>query len=124
MSRKLPRRRPDEGPERWAAKGQDAAVTTLDIPPDAARERRFEIACAITVSVPAEDVGAWHQMTVQANGALQWRRRVPSANPGEWDGLDYRFSRSIPVGQSLRVTLTVVVQGSRRRTAVIEAEEV
>jgi hypothetical protein len=111
-------------PERWAIDAGDAAVATLVIPADALRERRFEIACAMTVSVPDSAAKPWHQMTVQANGAQLWRRRVPSQNPGEWDGLDYRCSRSVPVGQALRITVTVATQGARRRGVVIEADEV
>jgi hypothetical protein len=111
-------------PERWAHSAGDAATATLTIPADAKRERRFEIACAITVNVSAEAPTAWHQMTVQANGAQQWRRRVPSSNPGAYDGLDYRFSRSVPVGQALRITVSVAGQGVRRRSLVVEADEV
>ncbi len=114
---------PKLAPERWALSAGDAASATLLIPPDAKRERRFEIACAITVAVPGEPHNAWHQMTVQANGAQQWRRRVPSSNPGSYDGLDYRFSRSVPVGQALRVSVSVAGQGVRRRSLVIEADE-
>jgi hypothetical protein len=110
--------------ERWAHSAGDATTATLVIPADAKRERRFEIACAITVAVPTDTASAWHQMTVQANGAQQWKRRVPSANPGSYDGLDYRFSRSVPVGQALRVTVSVAGQGMRRRSLVIEADEV
>lgn len=116
-------------PERWALNGGDAAQATLTIPPDALRQRRFEIACAITVAVPADShagPGAArpsHQMTVQANGMLQWQRRVDSHNPGEWDGLDLRFTREVPVGQSLRITVAVACSGSRRRSLTIEADE-
>jgi hypothetical protein len=110
-------------PERWTLSAGDAATATLVIPADARRERRFEIACAATVGLPAEMSGAWHQMTVQANGARQWQRRVPTQNPGAWDGLDYRFSRSVPVGQALRITVAVACQGARRRSLVIEADE-
>ena len=111
-------------PERWALSGGDAATATLTIPADARRERRFEIACAITVAVPAVAQAPWHQMAVLANGVQQWRRREASQNPGAWDGLDYRFSRSVPVGQALRITVSVAVHGVRRRTLVIEADEV
>jgi hypothetical protein len=114
---------PAHAPERWTLAAGDAATATLTIPADALRQRRFEIACAITVALREPLPGAWHQMTVQANGAQQWRRREPTANPGAWDGLDYRFSRSVPVGQALRVTVAVACQGARRRTLVIEAEE-
>jgi hypothetical protein len=117
--------RPDTtaAPERWSLAAGDAATVTLTIPPDARRERRFEIACAATVAVPEAAAGAWHQMTVQAGGTQLWRRRIPSSNPGAWDGLDYRFSRSVPVGQALRITVAVACAGSRRRTLVIEADE-
>ncbi len=110
-------------PERWVLSGGDAGTATLTIPADARRERRFEIACAITVAVPEAARSAWHQMTVLANGTQQWRRRELSGNAGAWDGLDYRFSRSVPVGQALRITVNVGCQGGRRRTLEIEADE-
>ena len=108
--------------ERWALDAGDAATATLTIPADAKRERRFEIACAITVGVPDPAGTSWLQMTVQANGTQQWRRRGPAHNPGAWDGLDYRFSRSVPVGQALRITVTAAGQGVRRQRLVIEAD--
>jgi hypothetical protein len=110
-------------PERWSAAAGDAATVTLLIPADARRERRFEIACAITVALREPAPGAWHQMTVLANGTQQWQRREPTHNPGAYDGLDYRFSRSVPVGQALRVQVSVASHGASRRSLVIEAEE-
>lgn len=110
-------------PERWAIQGGDAATTTLTIPADAKRERRFEIGCAVTVGVPEDAVTPWLEVTVQANTTLQWRRRADAHNPGAWDGLDYRFRHSVPVGQALRVTVSVRGQGIRRRSLSIEAEE-
>ena len=110
-------------PERWQLSAGDAASATLTIPADAGRERRFEIACAITVAVPADAAAPWHQMTVQANGAQQWRRREASHNPGEFDGLDYHFRRTVPVGQALRISVAVAGQCVRRRSLVIEADE-
>jgi hypothetical protein len=113
-------------PERWTLNAGDAPTATLTIPADARRERRFEIACAVTVAVPetATPARCWHQMTVLANGSQLWQRREPAHNPGAWDGLDYRFARSVPVGQALRVTVNVAVQGLRRRSLVVEADEV
>ena len=112
-------------PERWSLSAGDAATVTLTIPADARRERRFEIACATTVGLPADArPGAWLQLTVQADGAQQWKRRVPAHNPGDFDGLDYRFARSVPVGRALRITCTVAVAGVRRRSLVIEADEI
>ena len=111
-------------PERWHIDAGDAATATLVIPADARRERRFEIACAATVHVPATAVDPALQMSVLANGAQQWRRRAPAHNTGAWDGLDYRFARSVPVGQALRITVAVAGSGVRRRSLVIEADEV
>ena len=110
-------------PEHWQLSVGDAGTATLTIPADARRERRFEIACAITVAVPADAAAPWHQMTVQANGSKQWTRREASHNAGAWDGLDYRFRRSVPAGQVLRVTVAVAGHGVRRRSLVIEADE-
>ncbi len=110
-------------PEQWRLDAGDAATATLTIPADARRERRFEIACAATVAVPAEASAPWLQLTVLADGAQQWQRRAPAHNPGAWDGLDYRFSRSVPVGRALRVTVTVAGQGVQRRRLLIEADE-
>jgi hypothetical protein len=117
---------PSPEPERWALKAGDATTATLLIPADLKRERHFEIACAITVAVPEEPAGPapWLQMTVLADGAQQWQRRLPAQNPGEFDGLDLRFSRSVPVGKPLRVTVSVAGQGVRRRTLHIEADEI
>jgi hypothetical protein len=119
---------PKSSPERWQLQAHDAAGATLLIPADARRERRFEIACAITVQRPAAaltDAGqAWHQMTVLANGVKQWSRRVPTQNPGTFDSLDYRFAHTVPVGQALRVAVAVAGLGVRRRSLVIEADEI
>ncbi len=115
---------PTPAPERWSIQAADATTATLSIPADARRERRFEIACAVTVNVPADAASPWLQVTVQANGAQQWRRRAPAHNPGAWDSLDYRFSRSVPVGQTLRISVSVAGQGVRRRSLTIEADEI
>lgn len=109
--------------ERWALQAGDAPSATLTIPADARRQRRFEIACAVTVTVPEGAADAWLQVTVQADGSQQWQRRVPAHNPGAWDGLDYRFQRSVAVGRALRITVAVAGQGVRRRSLSIEADE-
>jgi hypothetical protein len=110
-------------PERWSLDAGDAPSAVLVIPADAKRQRRFEIACAVTVGVPGDAHAPWLQVTVQANGTLQWKRRTPAHNPGAYDGLDYRFTRSVPVGQALRVQVAVAGAGVRRRTLHIEADE-
>jgi len=110
-------------PERWTLQAGDAASAVLVIPADAKRQRRFEIAIAVTVDVPADAHAPWLQVTVQANGAQQWKRRTLAHNPGAYDGLDYRFTRSVPVAQALRIQVAVAGAGVRRRTLHIEADE-
>ena len=124
MAKHTPAPKPTPKPERWQTDGADAATATLVIPADALRERRFEIACAMTVALTPGADEPWMQMGVQANGAQQWQRRMPAHAGGEWDGLDYRFSRRVPVGQALRVAVSVAGQGVRRRSLLIEAEEI
>lgn len=113
-----------QAPERWALDAGEAPEALIDIPPDAQRERRFEIACALAVRCPADLEGAWLEMVVLANGAQQWRRRIAASNPGQCDGLDYRFTRTVPVGEALRVLARASVRGVRRQRLVVEADEV
>ena len=125
MSPTEPPRPPTPAPERWALSAGDAASATLSIPPDAQRDRQFEIASAITVTMFGDNLAAaWHQMTVRLNGLQQWQRRSPTHNPGAWDGMDYRLRWHVPVGQALAVTVSVAGQHIKRRSLVIEADEV
>lgn len=110
-------------PERWVVDAGDAAQALLLIPADLHRERRFEIACAMTVRCGDDLDGAWHEMTVLANGALQWQRRIASHNPGSFDGLDYRFARTLAVGEALRLVLRCACRGVSRQRLLIEADE-
>jgi len=76
------------------------------------------------VGVPDDARSPWLQVTVLADGAQQWQRRTPAHNPGDYDGLDYRFTRSVPVGRALRLQVKVAGAGVRRRSLKIEADEV
>ncbi len=122
----MPAPLPSAAPERYAVDGGDSPNAALLIPADSRVERHFEIACAATVVLPADstDGSGWHQMTVLAGGSQQWRRRVATHNPGQFDGLDYRFRCTVPVGQSLRITVQMATSGVRRRSLQIEAEAV
>jgi hypothetical protein len=113
----------DIKPERWTLRVHDRPEAALTIPPDARRERRFDIACALTVRCPDPLAGAWHQMTVFANGKQQWQRRVPSHNPGSRDGLDLHFRATVPVGEALKVLVRVAVKGAAIERVEIEADE-
>jgi len=110
-------------PERWALRVDDAPEALLTIPPDALRERRFDIACALTVRCGDDLAGAWHELAVYANGALQWQRRVPSHNPGSRDGLDLHLRATVPVGEALRLLARATARGVAIERLEIEADE-
>ena len=119
-----PAQDPAQSPERWRTDAGDATEAVLIIPPDARRDRRFEIACAFSVCCPADIAGTWLEMTVLANGAQQWRRRIDVSNAGNCDGLDYRFARTVPEGEALKLVIKTSVRGVMRRQLGIEAEEI
>ena len=111
-------------PERWQRDVGDAAEALLVIPADARRERRFEISISLQVRCPLELHGAWHELQVLADGSQLWRRRISSSNAGSSDSLDYRYSRSVPVGQTLKLLARSAVRGVVRQRLLIEADEV
>ena len=111
-------------PERWQVEGGDAAVVRLEIPPDAGRERQFEIAISMLVRARDEARQPWHEMRVFADGELQWARRCATQQPAEYDGLDYRFRCHLAIGRALRLQAHSDCGGGRRLKLRIEAEEV
>jgi hypothetical protein len=111
-------------PERWQAQADDAAVLRLNIPADGQRRRVFEISLAMQVRAVDGANAPWHEMRVEANGELEWQRRVPTEHPADYDGLDYRFQRSVGVGRELRIRLLAAGQQVRRLRLQIEADEV
>ncbi len=110
-------------PERWAARGGEAAVLRLEIPPDSVRERCFEISCAMTVRPNPGAENPWHELRVFADGHLEWQRRVSTARGEPYDGLEMRFRRTLAPGQRLVLQLQVQGSGVRRQTVEIEADE-
>jgi hypothetical protein len=125
MLRNMPERDSDPGrPERWAASGGDSASLKLDIPPALQRERTFEIACLMRVKALDGAKAPWHGLRVLANGELQWQRRVVTDHPAPFDGLEYRFRRSVPPGRALRLQADSQCGEARRIALSIEAEEI
>lgn len=110
-------------PEHWSVQAGDATVAQLDIPADAKRERRFEIAISMSVRALDNASAPWHELRIHANGQLQWQRRVDTQQPSPFDGLDYRFQRSVAVGQTLRLAAFSECSGARRLQLQIEADE-
>lgn len=108
-------------PERWRVDAGEAALARLDIPPHASRERVFEVSCSMTVRVPAAAHEPWHELQLLADGAMQWQRRIVSAEGS--DGLEVRLRRTVAVGQGLRLLAKVRCQGAQRQTLRLEAEE-
>jgi hypothetical protein len=111
-------------PERWRVEVGEAATARLEIPPDARRERLFEIAISMLVRARDDAPQPWHEMRIFADGELQWARRCVTQQPAEYDGLDYRFRRHIAVGRTLRLQVHSECGGGRRLKMRIEAEEV
>lgn len=111
-------------PEHWSVRAGDAAVAHLDIPADSGRERRFEIACSMSVRALDNAKSPWHELRVFANGQLQWQRRIGTQQPAPFDGLDYRFQSTVPVGKALRISIITECHGAKRLQMQIEADEV
>ena len=109
-------------PEHWSAHAGTRDVARLDIPPDAHRDRSFEIFVSLAVHNRAERSGATHGLRVLVNGALEWQRTVPT-HPGPGDTLDLRLTRTVPLGQPLRLTATSEVVGAVRVSLKISADE-
>lgn len=108
-------------PETWRCEVGNSDVAVLAIPPDAHRDRRFDVFCRFVVTAKGDD--ASHGMQVEVNGAQEWSRRLPTENPGHSDSLDYRFRRDVPAGQALRIVVKTQVQRAQRLDLSIEAEE-
>lgn len=95
----------------------------LDIPPHASRERVFDISCTLVVRLREDRSDAWHRLVVQAEGRLEWDRRIPTQNPGATDGLEMHFRRRVAIGEALRLVVTSEVHLCQRVSLLIEAEE-
>jgi hypothetical protein len=111
-------------PERWLASGGDSTSLKLDIPAALQRERTFEIACLMRVKAIDGAQAPWHGLRVLANGELQWSRRIATEHPAPFDGLEYRFRRSVPPGRVLRLQADSECGETRRLALTIEAEEI
>lgn len=117
-----PKPKPGTQPEHWSASAGTRDVARLDIPPDAHRDRTFEVFVSLAVHNRAERLGATHALRVLVNGALEWQRTVPT-HPGPGDTLDLRLKRVVPLGQPLRLTATSEVAGAVRVSLKISADE-
>ena len=112
---------PTSTPERWETDAGDADVARLNIPDDPRRDRTFEVSCSFTVA-PIGTGESTHGLRLLVNGAQEWSRDVRT-HAGERDSLDYRFKRTLPAGQPLRVNATTSVKGCKRVRLLISAEE-
>lgn len=118
-------------PERWSVDAGSSGVAQLEIPPDARRDRVFEISCLLNVVWRGEPERggddkdakpATHALTLRVDGRQQWSRRVET-HPGPGDSLDYRFRHRLEAGQALRLVAASEVQRSVRTGLVLTAEE-
>jgi hypothetical protein len=111
-------------PERWQAATEGQSVLRLSIPADLYRERRFEISVALSVRALESAAESHHALKVFADGQLQWQRRIATARGEPWDGLDLRFSRSVPVGRPLLLLAEAKGEGAKILRLSIEADEI
>lgn len=110
-------------PEHWQTDAGSDPVAVLTIPGLLSRARVFDVDATLIVDVPAGAQGAWHELTVEIDGQRQWSRRIPSANPGQTDGLEYHQRVRLEVEQGVRVRAVVKVKGVRVRRLLLEARE-
>lgn len=110
-------------PENWSRRVADSPIVRLEIPADLARERTFEISVACTVLAFHDTQSPWHELRVFADGHLQWRRRISTAQAAPYDGLDYRFRRTLPPGRRLSLLAECECGGARQLTLAIDAEQ-
>jgi len=110
-----------KAPERWSADAGEGDVCRLDIPADAVRERRFEVACLFVVAHPGAGT-ARHGLAVAVDGAREWSREIET-HDGATDTLDVRFRRTVPAGRALRIVATGSVQRARRVRLTVSADE-
>ena len=124
MSRARPSPSPAERrAEHWSADAGHRDVVKLDIPADAARERRFEIYVRVVAANPPAPTQATHPQRVLVDGALEWSRSAPTPVDGP-DSLELRLARTVPVGRPLRLNATCAVRGGAQRVALsITADE-
>ncbi len=110
-------------PEHWSADAGHRDVVKLDVPADAARERRFEIYVRLVAANPAARAEATHALRVLVDGALEWSRSAATPADGP-DSLELRLARTVPVGRPLRLNATCAVRGGAQRVSLtISADE-
>ena len=110
-------------PEIWQLDAGDAAVAVLNVPAVLRRDRSFEIDLRFVVRTP-EAAGAWLAVTLEIDGAREWRRRIDASCPGQTDTLDFHCRRRLPEGRALRIrAVTRVGGGARRQRLQLVAEE-
>jgi hypothetical protein len=125
-----PRRDSDEAThEHWSAREGPVDVLALDIPPDSARSREFDIDCRMVVKRRVGPDGqsvsdASHGLRVYVNGSLAWSRTVPThGEAGQTDSLDFHVRHTAPAGRPLRVIAMSEVNQATRVSLSIDAEE-
>ena len=109
-------------PELWRTEVADA-VAVLHIPGALQRARTFDIDVSLLVRVPEDHAEAWHELTLEIDGKLQWQRRIASSCPGQTDGLDYHCRVRLEAGPALRIRAVAGTRGAVVQRLHIEARE-
>jgi hypothetical protein len=109
-------------PELWRTEVGDA-VAVLHIPGALKRARTFDIDVSLLVRVPEDHAEAWHELTLEIDGKLQWQRRIASSCQGQTDGLDYHCRVRLEAGPALRIRAVAGTRGAVVQRLHIEARE-
>jgi hypothetical protein len=109
--------------EHWHVDAGSASVAVITVPGALHRRRVFDIDATLLVRVPQDHEAPWHELTLELDGKQQWQRRIPSASPGQTDGLDYHCRVVLEAGPTLRIRAVARCAGSRVVQLMIEARE-
>jgi hypothetical protein len=110
--------------EQWVVDVDEDEVAVLNLPAVLDVDRVAEIDVRLQVSwadLPAQE--PHYALSVDLDGVHEWTRRVDHHPAAPGDSIDYHCSRSLPIGQGLRIRAHALLAGGARcRRLCIEAE--
>lgn len=113
---------PSSSPEHWSVDVGPNDVALLEVPP-ALRPRTFQVDVRRVVRCPGDGREGWHALTVEFDGRREWSRRIPTANPGQTDSLDYQRRVEVADGEGLRIRAVAKAGAAEPVQLRIEAQE-
>lgn len=110
--------------EQWIVDVDEDEVAVLTVPAVLNVDRVAEIDIRLQVSwADAPALVPQYALSVDLDGVHEWTRRVDNRPSTPPDSIDYHCSRSLPIGQGLRIRAHALLAGGARcRRLCIEAE--